>query len=252
MPPKIEGKYERYSDFDFWRGLAVRLGQEKDWPWKTLEECYDYRLSPMGLKFKEFIADRGGWDSPPNEFEKYKKTGFATPTGKIELYSTILEKLGYDPLPQYREPPEGPVAAPDLAREYPYILITGGRFLPFYHSEHRQIESLRRRRPEPIMQLNPETAIKLGVKEGDWVWIETPRGRIRQKCEFLQGIDPRVVHAEHGWWFPEEPGEEPWLHGVWESNINVVTDDAPDRCNPINGGWPLRTGLCRIYKARTY
>lgn len=252
MPAIVEGKYERYSDFDFWRGLGLRMGQEKDWPWKTLDEAYDYRLSPMGLSFKEFIAQKGGWDSPPTEFEKYKRMGFATPTGKIELYSTILEKLGYDPLPQYQEPPEGPVAAPELAKEYPYILITGGRFNPFYHSEHRQIESLRNKRPYPFMQLNPETAVKLGINEGDWVWIETPRGRVRQKCEYFKGIDPKVVHAEHGWWFPEEPSEEPWLHGVWESNINVVTDDEPDHCNPISGGWPLRTGLCRVYKAKTY
>ena len=72
------------------------------------------------------------------------------------------------------------------------------------------------------------------------------------KCQHYEGIDRRVVHCQHGWWYPELPGEEPWLHGVWESNVNVLTDDDPDRCNHITGGWPLRTALCRIYKVKQY
>ncbi|MBI4330745.1 MAG: molybdopterin-dependent oxidoreductase [Chloroflexi bacterium] len=252
LPNIVPGQYEHYSDFDFWRGLAVRMGQEKFWPWKTLEEVYDYRLKPLGYTLKEFIQEKGGWDSPPPEPRKFEKTGFGTISGKVELYSNVLDKLGYDPLPRYQEPPEGPVAAPEVAKEYPLILITGGRINPYYHSEHRQVDSHRKKRPWAIMQMNPKTAADLGISEGDWVWIETPRGRCRQKCEFMSSIDPRVVHAEHGWWHPEQPGEEPWLHGLWESNINVCTDDDPDHCNQISGGWPLRTGLCKVYKAKEY
>jgi anaerobic selenocysteine-containing dehydrogenase len=128
------------------------------------------------------------------------------------------------------------------------MLITGGRFRPYFHSEWRQVDALRKRRPHPQVQIHPDTATKLGIKNGDWVWIETLRGRIKQRCTIFDGIDPGVVHAEHGWWFPEEPGGEPSLHGAWESNINVVTDDDPDRCNKLGGGWPLKTALCRIYK----
>jgi anaerobic selenocysteine-containing dehydrogenase len=178
--------------------------------------------------------------------------GFGTPTGKVELYSTILEKLGYDPLPRYDEPLESLISRPDLADEFPLMLITGGRVRPYFHSEHRQIESMRKRHPEPRLQIHPETAQKLGIGNGDWVWIESPRGRIKQKCLYFEGIHPQVVHAEHGWWFPELPGEEPWLHGVWESNINVLTDDSLDRCNKVSGGWPLKTSLCKVYKVKTY
>lgn len=73
-----------------------------------------------------------------------------------------------------------------------------------------------------------------------------------QKCAYSKDIDPRVIHAQHGWWYPEWPGEEPWLHGVWVSNINVVTDDEPDHCDTALGSWPLRTMLCRIYKANEF
>jgi anaerobic selenocysteine-containing dehydrogenase len=252
MPPQVDGQYERRTDYDFWRGLGIRLGQEEYWPWKTLEEAYDYRLEPLGYTLKGFLTEKGGFERVPPEERKYEKQGFGTPTGKFELYSTILEKLGYDPLPHYEEPPESPFSAPELAQDYPLILITGARHQPFYHSEHRQIDSLRQQHPEPIMQLHPKTAVELGIADGDWAWIETPRGRIRQRCHYFEGISPRVVHAQHGWWLPELPGEEPWLHGVWESNINVVTDDDPEHCNKIGGGWPLRAELCKVYKAKEY
>ena len=75
---------------------------------------------------------------------------------------------------------------------------------------------------------------------------------MRMKCKYFDGIDPRVIHAEHGWWFPELPEEEPWLHGVWESNVNVLTEDDPTVCSEISGGWPLKTGLCKVYKVKTY
>jgi len=248
MPRKVESLYDRKDDYDIWRGLGLRLGQETDWPWETLEDLYDYRLKPLGLTFKKFM-DQGGFLSVKKEYKRYKEVGFATPTGKIELYSNTLEELGYDPLPEYEEPAESPLNRPDLAEKYPLILITGGRHLPFYHSEHRQVKSMRKMHPDPIMQVNPETGRKLGIEDGDWVWIESPRGRIKQRCSFFDGIDPRVVHTQHGWWFPEEDGAEPSLFGVWKSNCNVLTDDDPDVCNTISGGWPLRGLLCRVCKA---
>jgi thiosulfate reductase/polysulfide reductase chain A len=250
VSPVLEGECDRRADYDLWRGLGIRMGQEEYWPWETFEDALSYRLEPFGYgSLPEFIKKTGGVVRPEKEERKYEKEGFGTPTGKVELSSTILEQLGYDPLPEYREPPQSPVSTPELSNKYPLILITGARHQPFYHSEHRQIASLRKQHPDPLVQVHPETASRLGIGNGDWAWIETPRGRIKQKCQFYEGIEPGVVQAQHGWWFPEMPGEEPSLHGVWESNINVVTDDDPDSCNPISGGWPLRALLCKIYKA---
>ena len=252
VPPVIPGEYEHKTDFELFRELGIRLGQREYWPWKTLEEVYDWKIAPMGMTFQEFI-DKGGYYFPERQYKKYEKMGgFATPTGKCELYSTILEKLGYDPLPRYEEPFETPISSPDLAKEYPLLLITGGRFTPYFHSDHRQIASMRKKRPDPLVQIHPETARKFDIENGNWIWIETLRGRVRMKCLHFDGIDHRVIHAEHGWWFPELPGEEPWLHGVWESNANVLTEDDPEVCNKISGGWPLKTALCKIYKVTTY
>ena len=248
LSSQLDGEYDRRPDFYFWKGLGMRLGQEKYWQWKTLEEAFDERLKAMGTTFKELCA-KGGYTTWPKEEKKYEKLGFGTPSGKAELYSQLLKELGYDPLPQFHEPPESPYSRPDVAKEYPFILIAGMRHYPFYHSEHRQIPSLRKQHPYPIAEVNPETASRLQINDGDWIWIETPRGRVKQKCKVFEGINPMVVSAQHGWWYPEMPGEEPWLHGVWESNINAIIDDEPAHCDPINGGWPLRTNLCKIYKA---
>ena len=247
MPKTVSGQYDRRDDYDVWRGLGLQLGQADDWPWETLEDHYDYRLKPIGITFRDFMA-QGGVLSSPKAYKRYEQDGFATATGKVELYSKHFEALGYDPLPQFHEPPESPNSCPDLAKEYPFILITGGRHQPYYHSEYRQVKSMRKMHPDPIMQIHPQTAGELGIEDGDWVWIESLRGKVRQKCKIFDGIDPRVVHAQHGWWFPEEDGAEPSLHGIWKSNINVLTDDDPDVCNPISGGWPLRAFLCKVYK----
>lgn len=252
LPNVVAGEYERWTDYDFWRGLGIRLAQEKWWPWKNLEESLDYRLKPTGFTLKEFMAMKHGFDRMPVSEKRYTEAGFGTPTGKVELRSTIFEKLGFDPLPNYIEPPESAAANPELAKEYPFILITGGRFQPMYHSEFRHIESCRSKRPYPLVQIHPDAASKLDIREDDWVWIETRIGRVRQKAQLSKGIDPRVVHAEVGWWYPELPGEEPWLHGVWESNINVVTDDDVAYSNKEAGGWPLRGVSCKIYRAKTY
>ncbi len=251
LPAVIPGEYDHRTDFEFYRGLGIRLGQGEFWPWKTLEEFYDSLVKPMGMTHHDYVHQMR-LEYKALNFKKYETKGFGTPTGKVELYSTTLEKLGYDPLPDFRESAETKVSEPQTAKEYPYTLITGGRVREYYHSESRQIDPVRARHPQPLVQIHPDTAAKLGITEGDWVWIETKRGRVRQKAALFDGLAPDVVHAEFGWWFPELPGEDPWLHGVFESNINVVMNDDPDACNPVIGTWPLRTALCKIYKVKSY
>jgi anaerobic selenocysteine-containing dehydrogenase len=90
-----------------------------------------------------------------------------------------------------------------------------------------------------------ETAEKLGIKDGDWMWIENSRGKIRQKVKLWTGIDPRVIHCEHGWWFPDQPGPD---YGVWDSNVNVLTSNLPP-FDPQMGTYHLRALLCRVERA---
>ena len=240
---------ERRDDYIIWRELGIRLGQEEYWPWKTMEEVIAHQLEPLGISYEQF-TEAGYLRSDVRKFKRYEEEGgFPTPTGKLEVAPTILEKLGYDPLPYYEEPPESPISTPELLEEYPLILITGGRFMPMHHSEHRQWGiGTREKYPNPLMDIHTETAEKLGIADGDWVWIETKRGRIKQRARVSDGILPNVVNVQHGWWFPEQSGSEPCLHGLFDSNANVLTMDHPDICDPLTGGWCNRALLCRVYK----
>ncbi len=94
------------------------------------------------------------------------------------------------------------------------------------------------------MEIHPETAAAQNINDGDWVWIETKRGKIQQKALITDGIDPRVINVQHGWWFPEEPGP---LYGVWKSNANVLTNNLPPY-DPAIGTYQLRALLCKVYK----
>ena len=140
-------------------------------------------MAPLGLTFKEAATERyvlasdAPWTYETINPRTGRATGFATPSGKMELYSNVLKELGYDPLPFYEEPPESPVRTPEIARRYPFILITGGRFRPMIHSENRQIGiGTREQHPEPLMDIHPETARSLGIEAGDWAYISRKEG----------------------------------------------------------------------------
>ena len=223
--------------------IFIELARKMNLPLCTepLDEVLESQLaSGCGIPLSE-LREKGFY-KVPFRYGKYKEGGFKTPTGRIELYATRLEAMGYDPLPYYQEPPESPLATPDVAEDFPLVLTTGARISFFFNSEHRQLKNLRKAHPDPIVEIHPDTAQSSGIKNGDWVWIETRRGKIRQKARVTEEIDPRVIHIEHGWWFPEEEGPE---HGVWKSNANVLTSNDPPY-DPAMGTYQLRALLCRV------
>jgi anaerobic selenocysteine-containing dehydrogenase len=229
---------ECWQDHKIFQELGKKMGQE--W-WDTVEDALDYLLEPTGLTWEQFKEK--GYLKGKQVYYKYKEKGFSTPTGKVELYSTVLEKWGQDPLPKYTEIPESPVSRPDLLEDYPYILNAGLRTPTFFHSANRMIPWLREIRPDPIVEIHPETAKKHGIEQGDWVYITSPRGRAKERAKLNDGIDPQVIVAEHGWWFPEvkDPG-----HGWDTANINILTDNSHESMDPVMGATNLRVLLCNI------
>ena len=100
-------------------------------------------------------------------------------------------------MPTYRELPETPLSNPELAKEYPIRLSVAGRFNPMYHSEYRVPGcGTRSMWPDPIVQIHATDARDLGIRDGDWVWIETLRGRIRQRAKLEWGITRGVAIAQ--------------------------------------------------------
>ncbi|MBW2078547.1 MAG: molybdopterin-dependent oxidoreductase [Deltaproteobacteria bacterium] len=259
-PKAVEPLEESRSDWKIICELGRAMGYGEYFPWKTEEEAIDHVLTPLGITCEELADHPEGIIMPvpsflytkftgvfgtimrkvlklaafrdyPDMYKKYESKGFMTPSKKVELYSERLEKLGYDALPTYREPAESPVSRPDLAEEYPLILIAGTKLEMYTHSEMRNIPGLRRLFPENLLEINPETAAKKKIAEGDFARISSPRGSIRCRVQVTDRIDPRVVHL---------------CHGFKESNCNVLTDHKA--FDPITGSVGMKSLLCRIEK----
>jgi anaerobic selenocysteine-containing dehydrogenase len=221
--------------------LANRLGLEEAFPWPDFRSYLEWILEDAGMNFDE--ACEKGILAGEMRYYKYREDGFSTPSGKFELYSSGLEALGVSPLPLYREPPLSPLASPQFADDYPFVLTTGSKIREFFHSEGRQISSLRSANPDPLLEIHPDSAAAIDIEDGDWVWVETPQDRIRMRASVTKRIAVGVVNAQHGWWFPED---DPPEHGWKKSNINLLLGTAD--FDPDTGSEPLRSALCRIYR----
>lgn len=183
-----------------------------------------------------FVGTEGDW-----------LPGFYTPTMKIEIWSTVMESYfpgGEWNLPTYTEPPHSPISDPETYEEYPFIITTGRRIPVYFHSEHRQLPWCRELWPVPRVEINPADAEEYGIEQGDWVWIETPYGKIREVADLYYGIQQGTINCEHQWWFPELD-QSGGGHELCAVN-HLVDHDARD---PHCGASNLRAYLGKIYKA---
>jgi anaerobic selenocysteine-containing dehydrogenase len=169
---------------------------------------------------------------------------YGTPSGRIELSSSLLARWGLDAVPSYKPPS---VFARNT-ENFPFVLTTGGRDLRGFHQNAQQMDAYRQRHPDPEATVHPEAAGQAGVREGDWIEIATPIGAVRQRAKVSDALPPNVVHADR-WWYPERADDPSDPFGFWATNINVCTDDATESCDPVMGSWLLRALPCRISRA---
>jgi len=219
---------EARSNYSIMNDLAKRMGVENMFPPESDEPYFDFLLEKTGLTWKK-LKEKGG-HTFPDVYKKYEKNGFNTPSKKVELANSKMRRLGFDPLPVYREPSESPISTPELAKEYPFIITTGGRTSMYRHSEGRNIGILRELMPRPLMSINPATAKELGIQEGDAVVVETRRGTMEAWAYLTEGIHPRVVQLPSHW--------------AEMNNVNLVMDN--EQCAPLIGSTQLRCQLCRV------
>jgi anaerobic selenocysteine-containing dehydrogenase len=118
MPARVEGEYDRRPDYAFWSGLGNRLGQERNWPWKTLEEAFDDRLKPMGVTFKE-LCEKGGYTSWPKEEKNTKRSALAPPPARRNSIPRFSSNSAMNPCRSFTNPLKAPIAAPTSAGNIP-------------------------------------------------------------------------------------------------------------------------------------
>jgi anaerobic selenocysteine-containing dehydrogenase len=235
VEPAIEPVGETWPEWKIYAELAKKLGFG-DMFWDgDIMKCFNYILEPTGLTVDDLREKPSGitCPTPVREPRHYEKAGFQTPSGKVEIRSSILEKHGFDPLPVYKEPVESPISSPDLAQSYPLVLTTGARLISYTHSQHRQIEKLRKMVPDPLLEIHPRDADLRGIQQGDTVHITSPRGRVTVKANVTDAILPGVVQLPHHW--PDE------------ANANNLSDDV--NLDPISGFPAFKSQLCQVSKA---
>ena len=245
------------SDLEILIDMGKRLRPEI---WEGIDSVDDFFNSQMATVYDFNFDDLKNEVAHqlPYEYRKYEtgglrpdgEPGFDTMTGMIELKSVMFPYFEETEFPYYEEPEFSPVSQPkEVVDEYPLVYTTGGRNLSMFHSEHRQIPSMRALNPDPMVSINPETAKKYGIEAGDWVAVETMFGRCVQKAKITQMVGPKLVHLEHAWWFPEQDGEAPNLFGVWDANANNLIPH--ESVGKTGYGAPYKNGICKIYKVES-
>ncbi|OGA31072.1 MAG: hypothetical protein A3G80_08380 [Betaproteobacteria bacterium RIFCSPLOWO2_12_FULL_62_13b] len=230
-PKLVDAPGECWADTKIINELAKRLGLAGDF-WHDDDEALDLMLKPSGMSYQEFKQKR-----TLRPTKEYRRHEYGTPSSKIEIYSERLEKMGYAPMPTWDELK----LQAELAEDYP-LLLTNAKEEAFMLSGFKGVASLRTIRPDPIVELHPQTAQDLGLVEGKWVVIETKEGRIKQRLSLNRSLDPRVVVATFGWWYPEQADAG---YGWTGSNLNMLTPSGPDY-DPSTGGITLRGIPCRV------
>ena len=123
------------------------------------------------------------------------KPGFRTPSGKIELVASLQAKHGFPGLPVYVEPPKPTV-------EYQFKLLNDTRRPYITHSKTRSDQPyLLELEPESTINMHPKDAEKLGIKEGDGVWLVSPYcdHKVRAKVRVTILCQPGLIDAQYGW-----------------------------------------------------
>lgn len=238
---------EAKNDYLILAELAKALGYGDRYP-QFEEEMLKFMFdqSPVSLEELRSKAEGIALPSPPMAYEKYKKgllrkdgkAGFETPSGRFEISSGLLKKYGYDPLPVYQEPSEGPLGSPELAKEFPLVLTTGTRIQSTFRSQHLNIPGLLKLQDKPNILIHPEDAGPRGIRDGDKVLVRTKRGRVLFYAKVTKRIVKGVIEANMGGGGPLQP--RAWQ----EANVNELTD--PENRDPISGFPVFKALLCEV------
>jgi anaerobic selenocysteine-containing dehydrogenase len=234
VPPVGESR----SDIDIITELARRITPEDSLLAQGYEACLDWMFAPSDIRMSDIKGYPGGtFLKTPVEipYEKYRNSGFNTPSGKMEFVSLLLKEAGMDPLPVYREPELSPVSTPDLAKEYSLTFTTGARLPMFFHSRMFRVPWTRKLRPDPMVDINPLDARSRGIRPDEWVVLYTHRGSVHVRANVTELVPPGVVSMYHNL-----PG----------ADANELID--PDYRDPISGFPGFKSLLCEVKKNQNH
>lgn len=245
-PPVIPPVGEARPDTDIVLDLAGRLGLADRFFGGSADRGHDHALSAAGLTVERLRASpegvvvagsvaleahaAAGADGAPG--------GFPTPTRRVEVYSERLRDHGQRPVPAF-DPADLVPADPAFP-----LRLGSAKTVAYCHSQHRNIASLRRLMPDPIVEMAAADAAARGLAQGDWAAIRTARGRTVARVSILRDLPAGGVFGQHGWWV-EGPDGSPYGPGhPLAANINAAIDTT--KADPVSGSIALRCSWCEV------
>jgi thiosulfate reductase / polysulfide reductase chain A len=234
------------SDLDIAADLIDRLAARgaadpKFLPWRTRAEFNDYLVCNSEIDIE--TLKKTGYAEFAYALRNFEAHPFATPSGKMELYSQNMGSNGHDPLPAYIPPAYLREDAETVA-DYPLVLQTGLREKTFHHSRFREQAWTKKVSPDPVVYMHPETASRFGVRDADWIKVEAVggSGSCQLKVKVTGDTLPNVLTTGVGWWRPDAPAPH---FGARDVNINAALSYRT-RWDLASGSADTRGIPCRI------
>lgn len=236
--PAVPPLYETKPGWWMVRELGMRLGLEQYFKWETAEEYLNTRLISIGSSLEKMREARGVivQKGKPYLADFGTSSPFATPSGKIELYSHELELAGMDPMPVYEpveEPPDG------------YFRLLYGRHPVHTFAKTQNTPVLNELYPENEVWLNASIAEEQDIEDGDYVMLENQDGIASGpvKVKATERIRPDAVFMVHG--FGQNAPGLTLANGKGASDAKLQTQYKLD---PISGGAGMRVNFVRIVR----
>ena len=175
-------------------GLANRLDLVDFYPWESQEEVIDAILDhpALGHSTTASLRAAGGFVPLNKPHVGYQAHRFASPSGKVEFYSSRAEEAGLPPMPDYHHETES---------SYP-LALSFGRTIHHFHSfydEGQALPSLAKRNPGPRLWISQSDAESRQLKDGDAIHIYNERGGFNANANVTGDVPSGVVWMRDGW-----------------------------------------------------
>ncbi len=226
--PIIEPYCESKSNVDVFKLLAKEMGFDEPIFQETEEEMITASLDNPRNPYLEGITYEALVEQ---QYVKAKVKPLLpgkleTPSGKIELYSKKMKEDGYPPLPTYIPLVED--------GDFPYLFVAAPNhnFLNSTFSNNEKHQSLEK---EPLLHMNLNDAIVIGIKEGERVRVWNHRGECVLKAALGENVLPGVVVTQ----------------GLWQNTNGtnqLVNSLTPDRLSDMGGGATFFSGRVNVGK----
>lgn len=232
--PVIEPQGEAKSALWIYKQLGERLGLGAFFQYADEEDYLRQQLAPLGISPEE-VRTKGYAEvkETPHAAETLEKS-WNTPSGKIELYSETLAKVGFPSVPTWEEPPQ-----PEPGQFY---LLTGKVAQSTqFGTQNNQL--LNKYSDEPRLWMNTKTAADLSLTDGDWVEAASTVGKIHTRLLVTQAIRPDCVYMTPGYGHISKGLTTAYGIGAADSVVHVTYTD------PISGGQALSQTFVTVKKA---